>query len=441
MTDASGRALRRWAFVVLAGSAAVAVYVSLVPFTFVRPPSDWIETFRRTLERTMSSRGNFLANILLFVPIGLAGTALITGARGHWLVRALAGLVVTVFGVAFSIGIEMMQVLLPGRTPSLSDITAQAMGALVGASLWVILASEAGRIVEVWRSQDRGRLVPGLLGAYTAVRVLILLVPLDVTVDLGNLARKYRDGRILINPLRSPIFEPSQWSALLLLVAVSLPVGLFASVVGVRHGARRSPWISLAISTAILGFAEIAQVFIMSTRADAGQFLANALGGAAGVLLAHHLMGGAARTADGRAARGLVPAAFVGLSLAFYAAYHWVPFDFQVPDAETARRKLSWLTRVPFEGYYQNPEFTALAELFVKVGLAVPIGLTLRWWASGLTRLPRLAAAVSLSLAAMFILGIELGQVILPSRFPDNTDVLLGCVGLWPGGPLDGCWG
>ena len=70
--------------------------------------------------------------------------------------------------------------------------------------------------------------------------------------------------------------------------------------------------------------------------------------------------------------RGARAIAFVCLAVAFYAAYHWSPFDFQVPDNEMLRRKLGWLVRVPFEGYNQNPEFTALAELFVKMGVAAP---------------------------------------------------------------------
>lgn len=428
MTDASSRRLRRWAGVAALLSAALAAYVSLVPFTFVRPPTDWIDAFRGSLEWGLGSRGNFVANILLFVPVGLAGNALITGANKGWLIRTLAGLSVVVLAGGLSVALEMLQMLVPGRTPSLADVSAQLIGAALGAGAWVLFAGEIVRGLEIGTSSDRARFIPRLLGAYVAVRVLILLLPLDVSVDLGMLAHKYREGRILLNPLASPIFDRVLMPSLLLLLFLSVPVGLFATLVGVRRGSSRSLLASLALSTTILGLAEVAQVFIVSTRADVGQFLVNATGGAIGVLLARRAFpAGHAETRPAMPA--LLPAVSAACALVFYLAYHWSPFDFEL-SASLSRQRISWLFRVPFEGYYQNPEFKALADLLIKVVVSMPIGVTLRWWTSRATHYPRIAAAAALSGAAVFVVVIEVGQVVLPSRYPDDTDVLLAFVGI-----------
>src|SRR6188508_2722899 len=69
------RRLRRVWLALAVATALLAGYVSLVPFDLSRPSPGWLEAFWHSLDDGIPSRGNFLANILLFVPVGLAGLA------------------------------------------------------------------------------------------------------------------------------------------------------------------------------------------------------------------------------------------------------------------------------------------------------------------------------------------------------------------------------
>ena len=71
----------------------------------------------------------FVANILMFVPLGLLLTLLL---RHHWYGVALA--------LAVSVLAEVAQIVIPSRQPSLRDILANVLGAAIGAAIaWVIV--------------------------------------------------------------------------------------------------------------------------------------------------------------------------------------------------------------------------------------------------------------------------------------------------------------
>jgi glycopeptide antibiotics resistance protein len=77
-----------------------------------------------------------------------------------------------------------------------------------------------------------------------------------------------------------------------------------------------------------------------------------------------------------------------------------------------------------------------------KAMLALPLGalLYISWPDRGQRYVPRLRALLAMAGGFALLLVIELGQVFLPSRLPDITDVILGTagilVGLWLAGRM-----
>lgn len=72
---------------------------------------------------------DFGANVLMFVPLGFLLTLLL---RHHWYGVALA--------LVLSAGVELAQLVIPSRQPSLRDVLANVLGAAVGAALaWIIV--------------------------------------------------------------------------------------------------------------------------------------------------------------------------------------------------------------------------------------------------------------------------------------------------------------
>jgi len=90
---------------------------------------------RRGLAETLDySRVEFLANIALFVPVGMF-LLLLFGAGGWWL-AAIGSLVLTAF-------IETAQRQIPGRVPDERDILANTVGGLLGIALTLVLVLPA----------------------------------------------------------------------------------------------------------------------------------------------------------------------------------------------------------------------------------------------------------------------------------------------------------
>ena len=81
-----------------------------------------------------ASRLEFLANIGLFVPVGLF-LVLLVGTRLWWLA--------TLAGFAMTVGIELAQRSIPGRVPDERDIVANTLGTLLGVVVGVVLTLPA----------------------------------------------------------------------------------------------------------------------------------------------------------------------------------------------------------------------------------------------------------------------------------------------------------
>lgn len=92
------------------------------------PGADWF-TF---------SRLEFLANVTMFVPVGLFFVLLL--GRSRWWLSIL-------LGVAMTVGIELAQQSIAGRVSDPRDVVANSLGAVIGTLLALLLtASKARRI-------------------------------------------------------------------------------------------------------------------------------------------------------------------------------------------------------------------------------------------------------------------------------------------------------
>ncbi len=423
-------AVRRWCVLGACLSAFFGCYVGLVPFSFALPADVSIfETFRRSAEHGIGSRANFLANILLFIPVGFFGAGALVGRTNRTWVTAIAVSCLLFASGALSLAVEVLQVLVPSRTPSLADVGAQVTGAVAGVGCWFA----AHRDVHAWAARRTSAGVGPLetsLWVYAAVRVLGLLLPLNVTVSLSTLVAKYRRGMIIIDPAQSFHRVDFLQGAAAELV-LTAPIGILACLLATRHGARRPTVVAVVIGTAFSVLTELAQLFVISRTADIGDVVTGTIGVLAGVVVAAMFMDApAVRESPGP--RRVWAVAGLLLSLAAYAAYNLSPFDFARPvDAAT---RVSMLFQLPFYSYYVGPELESVSGAMLKVLLGVPVGLFCGLAAGSLLNVyPRVVALVALAGGVVCFLAVEAGQVLLPSRYPDTTDVVLAACGLWLG--------
>jgi VanZ family protein len=421
-------ALRAVCLLAAGGVVFFTAYVSFVPFR-IDPAvtfQDALHALSRRSAWRLGSRSNFLGNIVLYLPVGFFAAGAVFGGGSSWARRLLLTPLVLAFSIASSAAIESLQAFLPSRVPSVSDVAAQLAGAFVGLVTWFLVDDEVYAWWRRRRTGDAGHVRHLWFALYLGVYAVAALLPLDVTLDAGRLARKWRAGGVILNPLHSP-----SWSAAMILnligdVIIALPIGLLASIAGVRAGARRSALAALAICTLALGAIEAAQLIVISRTADSADFLVALAGAALGVGLASGLV---TRHADEPRARVNWRAAGLVAAVLVYAAYNWAPFN-PVFSFQVIRARVAAFWQPPFYGYYLHPELTAAADLLIRTAISAPMGLCWTLWTAGRSAdFRRTLAVVGLVLVSLFATVVELGQLLLPSRYPDSTDVLIAIGG------------
>jgi VanZ family protein len=425
-----------------AGVIAFAIYASVLPFRFRRLPLDLaIEHFTTLMMSPLPgriSRTNFLANVLLFVPIGfgMAGAFLLDRRRTVAAVFRTAAATLAL-SLAVSITAEFLQEFVPGRVPTRSDVEAQVVGWAIGFGCWLV----AGQWITEWLRQaqrERGtdRLGEALM-AYAAVWTLVSLAPFDITLDLGELAQRVRAGLITVVPFAGTARPASEqiWD-LLATTLSAVPLGILGMVVRPPRGRHAGGWQPFAAGAALVCGAETAQVFIVSHAADITDVLFGLIGVAIGVAA-----GRVSRASRGRSdldalAATRWPLAAVCAWCAVLMIYHWMPYDFRVSTTEIGD-KLARLSMVPFVNYARGSDLNALNDLLVKLGLAVPLGVLLSLVPRTASR-TRSAGATGLAAAAAIFTIVEGGQLFLPTRSPDVSDILVGVVGTLAGVAVGG---
>jgi VanZ family protein len=109
---------------------AIIVYGSLYPFTF-RAPAYGIGPVRKLIESWAEAphRGDFLANVMFYMPFGFFVVLAIAGKGRVVLVLAL----VIVTGALLSISMELAQYYVWGRVTAADDVYANVIGTALGA--------------------------------------------------------------------------------------------------------------------------------------------------------------------------------------------------------------------------------------------------------------------------------------------------------------------
>lgn len=168
------RAPGRWVVAVCLLGLAAIFTLRLIPFNFIRV--DHIP-FERVTWRPLTLRDVPL-NILLFIPLGFGLTGLLA-RRGRG--AGVASRVVLASAL-LSGALETVQLFMPDRVPSLADVAANALGALLGYALYRAWEMGIGRALD--RYATRRNLLAGL--ALYIIGVGLLTAFLYRSVRLSN---------------------------------------------------------------------------------------------------------------------------------------------------------------------------------------------------------------------------------------------------------------
>jgi VanZ family protein len=360
---------RKYAIVTLV-IIAVIIYGSLYPFDF-RVPQNGIGPLRTFLDSWADKpgRGDFLSNILLYMPLGFFAIHVIRRDSGWWLPMVFA----VVLGSALSLAMELTQYYDEGRDTAVSDFYSNALGTLLGAIAGRVMG---GNIRGQALREAAGNRVPLMfLTAWVAYR----LFPYVPTIDL----HKYWDTLkpIVLHPSLTP-YDLFRHTAIWLTVGT-----LIDGVVGPRRS-----WWAFPLFVAGVLFAKILII-------DATLSVAEILGGVLALVL-WFALGASARLRLTCAA--LLLGAYVVAArlepfhfLAQAGSFNWIPF-FGLMEGSIEVDVLSFLEKFFLYG--------SLVWLFTQAGLRL-----------------RFAAIM----IAAILLATSWAEIYLPGRSAEITDALM----------------
>lgn len=420
-------AFRAW---FTAAYLAFVVYGSLVPLQFVAIP--WAEAVRRFqsipfLELGITSRADWVANLLLFIPLTFVGlSAWCDRCIRPWSWWRAALMLVAAVGLA--VALEFTQLYFPARTVSQNDIAAEALGGLIGIIAFRFWGARFRATIDAWWGLEsaKGRWV-WVTHAYLFGLFVYSVLPLDLVISPVELYHKYREGRIQLIPLAD---LHGSWLEVAWELATDVVVWLPVGVLWRLRGATVARAMLLGLLAAAV--IELLQLFVYTRVTATTDVLMGALGCGMGALAARSLAVGGV-SSDPVAATPAQGARWWwvwGAWALFTLLAFWYPFEPVTGGAEL-RQRLVDLWRPPLQTYYMVSEYRAATEVLRKLLMLLPGGLL---WSFGMQqvadqdrrqRLRRLGFVV----AAIMGVTIEMGQLGLVGKVADVTDAVLEAIG------------
>ncbi len=418
------------------------VYGSLLPFDFQPLTVDAALARWQALpflKLGVESRADWIANGVLYVPVGLLLTQCLRAAwGGRRLARCLAGLTALALGCGLALAVEFSQLFFPSRTVSQNDVMAECLGTLLG----VLVAPRAGRWVDALQrawALDGQRLLPRLLEGYAAAYLLLSLFPYDLLLSAAEWQAKLASDNC--GWWLAPASQQRGWLLGVLLgveVALSVPVGVWLAwrraVRRLAPGQQRlqpprapPPRLARAmLAGAGLGLLiEGGQLVIASGISQGLSVLTRAAGVAIGaqlgsVLLAH-LSGQRSAGHWAHAWRRVAPwlaLPYLGL---LAGVNGWWSQTWGGPDTWQAQWAAVHL--MPFWYHYFTTEAEALFSLGSVALMYLPVAALL-----GTLRVP--VAGVVLAAGGLAAV-IETSKLALSGLHPDPTNVVIAMATCW----------
>lgn len=397
------------------------LYGSFIPFRFSADAafvhSQWMRFFNPPFVNGVRqfSIPDAVSNVLLFAPFGFlwVGSEL---ARPMFRRLVGATLMVGAVGFMFGLGIEFGQMFSPGRTSSIVDALCNGFGAFIGGTLgYVIFRALRGRLGPAVTAAIRER--PSL--------ILLLLLMIAVMADAYYPFEITLDVSTVWHNLKQVQWMPFVGGRHRFWIDLLLEKGFFYGAIGalalvnLRNFHVRMNAVLVSCFCVVFAFAvEAGKLLFVGRVPNPENFILAVFG----ILIGVVGIAPAAETAFVRRNSSLL---LLLLFLAIPTYSELSPFDW-ISSANALPARIAKIEWLPFADYYEaNPE-SALFDLVKKLFIVAPWGFII---ASRVRRKKAFAAAGGL----LFGAALESCQIMLRSRTPSVTDVLLFGSAAWLG--------
>lgn len=407
------------------------VYGSLVPLDFHPLPLDaaWQQLRQAPmLKLGIESRADWVANGVLYLPVGFLTTSVLMGRNAGLGRRGVAGLLGLAFGLALAVSVELAQTAFPPRTVSRNDLLAEAIGTALGmVGAWA--AAGHFHLLLAGYGQGGALLAKRLAWFYVLAFPAMALFPFDLLVNLDEVQAKLQGPLVGLWLAESGLdMGVARLAAKLVVETLAvLPLGaLWAAWRGASaptgRASARPGLLQVALIGALLGLLiEAGQLAMASGQSQGLSVLTRATGFALGAIAWHNRQGMTPELLRARIRRFSMPllGALLPLLVLYSGAWKgpWLA-------PERALMRLQEDTRfVPFYYHYYTTEMHAVISLTAVCLSYAPLGLL--GWAWGSRR-----GAIATS-AALLATVMEAAKLFAGSTHPDPTNVGIAALAAW----------
>ena len=414
---------RHYAFLAFLAYLGFVVYGSLVPFEYREYTFDQaIELFAdiRYLDLGVESRADWVANIVLYVPLAFLGCAWLVGLRSVGKLRYLAFFLIFAFCIAVAVAVEFTQIFFAPRTVSLNDLLAETLGTLGGLAVFSLERWRIARLLDSFAQGGRESVLAAIV-VFGLLYVALVLFPYDFVISWSELTEKLSSGN-------QGWFFAGDCSNLLRCGASQLgkavaiaPLGILMALAVPRLNYPRVFWAGIGLGLVL----EPLQLLLASGASQGLSVLLRGVGLTVGAAV------GAVLRQQGPAPvawliRRATPYVALPYVLLLAALGGWFSAPWLAWQEALAR--LADVRIMPFYYHYFTTEQAALSSLLIQAGMYAPIGLAV--WA---LHPPRRGVSGSVAWiaalgAAALALPIELGKLLVPDKHPDPTNLLIAAV-------------
>ena len=414
---------------------AFIIYGSLVPLDYVPITFElaWQKFSNiQFLKLSIHSRADWVANGLLLIPFSFfwLGVFWVDNYKKN---NFLSSLFVIIIVFTLSTSIEFIQIFFPTRTVSQNDIIAGSIGGVTGVITWTYL----NQPFKNWftnflylQSSSRWRIY---LDLYIFAMFAYSVIPLDLTLSPVELFHKWEAGRLIFIPFMTSHGDPLIvfyniltdvliWTPVAVLWSLTMPLSYNRVI------------IKVVLTATVI---EFCQLFVFSRYSDLTDIITAAMGAYVGVYIVNRFKLNSSYTASKQDRYNHYSSkwAIMGLStsaiwLCILVIVYWYPFNFQI-DKTLISDKINSYFSVPFASYYFGSEYLAITQVFRKFLFAMPLGISLALLSMSHTPLsfkPVLKVSYFFIIFGIFF-GLELGQILVPDRTANFTDVILSSIG------------
>lgn len=401
------------------------VYGSLVPLEFHR--RDLAEAWQAYLAMPflnlgVGSRADWIANLLLYVPLAFLFQGALGGLSKSPIVRGISAATTLTTCLGLAAAVEFAQLFYPPRTVSLNDLVAEALGSLFGLLAWLRWGGAFLRATSNLLSGG-GTARTAALWIYVLGYLALSLFPFDFVVSSSELSAKLNSGNAAWI-----IADGSRCDSMLSCTLKSFVEILGFLPFGVLLASRGPPRIGeLGRSFAMglgLGLAiELLQVFVASGISQGLSVITRGFGAAAGTM-SLRLFQGTRFNRNGAPMRTAVLLIAPLYLIAVCYVSGWISPDWQ--DGQFASDQLAKVNWLPLYYHYFTSETNATVSLFFTAALYGLLGVAGWIWSpSNLGSRGMLAAG---ALAGVLAFVMEAGKLFLPTKHSDPTNILIAAI-------------